>query len=134
MRRALTVAAVTLAAAALAAPAAHADYPPTDCYTTLVLAATGASSTCITIGAAPVPTGNNRRVANVYVQTGQVSATLGCGADGYHPAVEEHTITVTAPWSGSMTIDRTSFCWLTITATADGTTAIATNLSGRTVD
>jgi hypothetical protein len=134
MRRTATLAAAVLALSAAAVPAAHADYPPTDCYVSLVLAQHDAETTCITIGAAPVPQGADRRDLDVYVHTGQVRATLGCGADGTHPGVEEKSIVVTAPWSGSDFVGRTSFCWLTLTALVDGTTAVATSTTGRTVD
>jgi hypothetical protein len=65
---------------------------------------------------------------NVYVQTGQVSATLGC------PGPVQKTVVVTAPWSGGATIDSTGFCWIRVTALVDGTTAVATHTPGRTVD
>ena len=125
MRIAVPLAA--LAVAALPALPASADYPPTDCSAYLILATTSQSSGCNTIGASPLVSGADHRVMTVYVQTGQVSATLGCGGDGYHSYPEEKTIVVTAPWSGSATVDRTSYCWMSLTATVDGTTAYASN-------
>lgn len=127
------VALAALAVAALPALPAHADYPPTDCSAYLVLASASQQSGCATIGASPLVSGADRRVMNVYVQTGQVSATLGCGGDGYHSYPEEKTIVVTAPWSGSAYVDRISYCWMTLTATVDGTTVVATNQTGATI-
>jgi hypothetical protein len=131
MRRTPALAALALAAAA--ALPAHADYPPTECEAHLVLAAAGQAAGCTTIGAT-YGTGATRRVLDVYVQTGQVTASLSCGGDGYHNDVATATTTVTAPYHGQVSVDRTSYCWATITATVDGTTAVATNTGGRTVD
>lgn len=128
MRLPLALSAVALVAAT--ALPAHADYPPTDCAAALALAAAGTATGCSTIGAAPVP-GSNARFLDVAVQTGQVAATLGCGGDGWNNTVEERTIVVTAPWTGSATVARTSYCWVRLTALVDDTTAVATNRTGQ---
>jgi hypothetical protein len=133
MRRTPTLAALAVTVAAVAVPA-RADAPPTDCYTYLVLAAKDAATGCNTVGVAPVPQNADRRLMEVYVQTGQVSATLLCGGDGSSSEPASATIVVTAPWSGSAYVDRTGFCYLSITALVEGTTAVATNRTARTVD
>lgn len=121
-----------LALALAAAVPAHADMPPTDCYAFVVLAGPDAPGSCGTYGVSSVPAGNDHRVVNVYVQTGQVSATIWCGGDSVNGPAES-TVVVTAPWSGSTTLYRTGLCVLTLTPTTAGTTAFATNTSGRTV-
>ena len=124
-RSALAVAVVTVLG--LAVPS-HADAPGPECVTVpLVLARTGAVRGCDTIGVLPLSSG---RAFTVAVQTGQVSATVGCGGDGVNPAITQ-TFTVTAPFAQSAFIDRSTYCWINITALDDGTTAFAVNHSGQ---
>ena len=128
MRRAVPLTAAALLGV-LALPAS-ADYPPQDCAAALALATTGQQAGCATRGKTLNLDQFDTKVMNVYVQTGQVTATLSCGGD----PLEQRTITVTAPWSGSASIPRTTHCWVTITATVDRTTAVVTNTSTQTLD
>jgi hypothetical protein len=127
MRRSPLLAGLALVAGLAAVPAS-ADYPPTDCESYLVLAGAGASDGCDTIGVGPT---GNRRVLGLTVLTGAATATLGCGGSDGPVYV---TVEVAAPYSGSAYIDRTSYCWMTVTALYDGTTAVATNHSGTRQD
>ncbi len=107
-------------ALALAALPAHAADPLFVCATHLDLAATGTSTSCATKG--PGPLGNKdvavRRTATVAVATGAVDATLTCGSASTGPVHVTSTAMLNL-WD--------SACVVTLTATSDGTTAVATS-------
>lgn len=123
MRRLVPLALAAVTASLVTLPA-RADAPGQECWTYLVLAKTGQDRGCATIGGT-LPN-DDQRILTVAVQTGQVTATLACGGD---PLIEK-TIVVTAPFTDSVTVDRTTYCWATLTATVDNTTAVAVDRSG----
>ena len=131
MRRRLALAAALFAATAAPLLVATATAVPAhaaavvlspDCATTLRNAAFGTSSSCATQGPPPVACNGCgvRRTVNVAVTTGGVDATLVCDGLSYATHVD-------GPGTGSIGTWGGINCTLTLTATADGTTAAATS-------
>jgi hypothetical protein len=107
-------------ALALVAVPAHAADPLQVCTTNLRLAPAGTSASCATKG--PGPIGNKDvgvlRTATVVVAGGAVDATLTCGGSSTGP-VHVTTTAMLSQWD--------SACVVSLTATVDGTTAVATS-------
>lgn len=124
MRPAL--AAVLLAATAAAVPAAATPAPPPHCATFLLNAPAGRLAGCSTLGEPPKQLGSPYRTLVVTVQAGAVHATLQCS--GTNPV----ELDVVAPYARSavLRMDFGSYCWATLTALFDGTTAEAVNTYG----
>ena len=131
MRRRLALAATLFAATAVPLFAATAVAVPAhaasavlspDCATALHNAAAGTSSSCATQGPPPVACNGCgvRRSVEVVVTTGSVDATLVCDGLTYATHVDGPGTGSTGAWGGQN-------CMLTLTATADGTTAAATS-------
>ena len=129
MRRRLVLAAALFAATAVplfVALPAQATAPAVvlapDCATALHNAAFGTSSSCSTQGPPPVACYGCgvRRSVEVVVTTGSVDASLLCDGLTYATHVDGPGTGSTGAWGGQN-------CTLTLTATADGTTAAATS-------
>lgn len=114
--------AVATALPAAAIPPTH-PTPPTQCATFLALAPTGQRAGCDTLGSPPSGPGRPYRQISVAVQTGAVHATLEC-SEGRLAELD-----VAAPFtgSGSVPLPETmgSYCWISLTALFDRTTAVA---------
>lgn len=127
MRPRLALAAVLLAGTAVSLPA-HASNPVSSatltpyCATNLHNANTGASASCSTQGPPPVECSSCgvRRTVDIVVAKGGVDAALVCDGSTYRTHVD-------APNTGQIGIWGGLNCTATLTATVDGTTAVATS-------
>ena len=66
------------------------------------------------------------RSLQLVVVSGAATATLACGGDP-QPSV---TVTLTKPGVASGYVEGGGFCWVTVTADAPNTTAVASNTWG----
>jgi len=126
MRPRLALAAVLVAASAAAIPSAHAanSLLTPYCATNLHNAAAGASASCATQGPPPVECVNCGvvRTVDIVVAKGAVDATLFCDN-----GLINTTTHVDGPGRGQISVWGGYNCTTTLTATADGTTAVATS-------
>src|SRR5688572_20421417 len=122
LRSLLAVPAATAALLVATAVPAHAAVPY--CHVRLVAADAGASASCTT----PDPNENGLvlRRLDVHVETGAVTATMTCG---------EHTgsVTVAAPFTGSVTVVQRRFYSCTHTLTSLHALSTAVGVSTYTV-
>jgi hypothetical protein len=123
MRHRLALAAVLLASTAAAIPshASTAILTPY-CATNLHNAAAGVSASCSTQGPPPVECSSCgvRRTVDIVVAKGGVDATLLCDGLSYTTHVDGPGTGTIGTWGGLN-------CTTTLTATVDGTTAVATS-------
>lgn len=123
MRRLLAFAATLFASTAVALPAqASSLVASPDCATSLQNAAAGVSSSCATQGPPPVACMGCgvRRSVEVVVTKGSADVKLVCDGLTYAIHVDGPGTGTTGAWGGQN-------CTLTLTSTADGTTAAATS-------
>jgi hypothetical protein len=122
MRAPLLLAAVAVVCAVV--PSASADAPPSECVTYLRDAPSGASAGCTTLSGPSTISGSYAaRQVSLMVVTGEASATLTCAGD---PAVSV-TVTLAKPGTATDYVVGYGNCWVTLTAQAAGTTAVAGN-------
>jgi hypothetical protein len=120
MRAPLLLAAVAVVCAVI--PSASADTPPPDCVTYLRDAPNGAVTGCSTLSGPSTISGSYAaRQVSLTVVRGAASATLTCAGD---PAVSV-TVTLGKPGAASGYVVGYGNCWVTLTALAAGTTAVA---------
>jgi hypothetical protein len=120
MRAPLLLAAVAVVSAAVAP--ASADAPPPECVTYLRDAPNGGVAGCSTLSGPSTISGSYAaRQVSLTVVRGAASATLTCVGDP--PA----SVTVTLGKPGTVTDYVVGYgnCWVTLTARAAGTTAVA---------
>jgi len=126
----LAVPAAALLAATVTALPAHATAVGSpDCATALKNAAIGVSSSCSTQGPPGVACRGCgvRRTVDVVVATGRADATLVCDGLTYSTHVD-------GPGTGSIGIWGGQNCTATLTATADGTNAVATSTASYVIE
>jgi hypothetical protein len=122
MRAPLLLAAVAVVCAAVAP--ASADAPPPECATYLLDAPSGAVTGCTTLSAPSTISGSYAaRQVTLTVVRGGASATLTCAGD---PAASV-TVALGKPGTVSGYVVGYGNCWVALTATAAGTTAVAGN-------
>jgi hypothetical protein len=126
MRRALLLSCAALAGFAAVPAVAVADAPPPDCATALVLAPNGKPAGCTTLsGPSNISGSYAARDLRLTLVTGSATATLTCAGD---PATSA-TVTLDRPGTAAATVTGYGNCWVSLTATSDGTTAIAWNVT-----
>jgi hypothetical protein len=125
--RPLTAGLALVAVAAAPASAAR-PTPPTQCAAVLADAASGAWAGCTTLGTVNLSGTGNARQLRLTVLTGTATATLTCN-DGSAPV----TVVLDGTGTGAKTLFGGGYCWVDLTATSAGTTAVATNTSAYVV-